>query len=243
MKLVVPTVARMPLVVGLDFSKERALVTFPHGLWGPFHLLGERYLFRKVFLHGALLDEVAEEVSQVLDVLPPRSIGQSVAGNAVVKPVGDMTGLETIDVLTAAYMPLKLAEHLPVGPLGIWTKVTTALQIGVDGFSQRREVFVGPRLPAEEFVLAAMSPGIVVPEGVGIFSAGQEPLSSSLLAGLQRDAFADRGTVSVIELDVVATALLDKRGHSDVLTGTIMLWIVPSVSQKTYLAASKADLG
>ena len=94
MKLVVPTVARMPLVVGLDFSKERALMTFPHGLWGPFRLLGERYLFGKVLLHGALLDEVAKEVPQVLHVLPPRSIGQSVAGNAVVKPVGDMTGLE-----------------------------------------------------------------------------------------------------------------------------------------------------
>ena len=213
MKLVVPTVARMPLVVGLDFSKERALMTFPHGLWGPFHLLGERYLFGKVLLHGTLLDEVAEEVSQVLDVLPPRSIGQSVAGNAVVKPVGDMTGLETIDVLTAAYMPLKLAEHLPVGPLGIWTKVTAALQIGVDGFSQRRKVFVGSRLPAEEFVLATMAPRVVVPEGPGVFRTGKEPLGNPLLFGLQGNSGPGRGVVGVIELGVVAPVLLAKRGH------------------------------
>ena len=44
-KLVVPTVACMPLVMGLNFPKESALVILPHGLWGPLHLLGERYLF------------------------------------------------------------------------------------------------------------------------------------------------------------------------------------------------------
>jgi len=213
MKLVVPTVARMPLVVGLDFSKERALMTFPHGLWGPFHLLGERYLFGKVLLHGALLDEVAEEVSQVLDVLPPRSIGQSVAGNAVLKPVGDMAGLETVDVLTAAHMPLELAEHFPIGPLGVRTKVTAALQIGVDGFPQRREVLLGPRLPAEEFVLATMTPRVVVPEGPGVFCTGKEPLGNPLLFGLQGNSGPGGGVVRVVELGVIAPVLLAERGH------------------------------
>jgi hypothetical protein len=207
-KLVVPTVARMPLVMGLNFPKESALVILPHGLWGPLYLLGERYLFGKVLLHGALLDEVAEEVPQVLHVLSPRGIGQGVAGDSFVEPVGDMTGPKTVDVLILSHMILEQAEHLPVGPLGVRTEVTATLQIGVDGLSQRGEIFVGSRLPAEEFMLAAMPPGIVIPKGVCIFSAGQESLRSSLLAGLQRDAFANRGAVSVVELDVVATALI-----------------------------------
>ena len=139
--------------------KERALVILPHGLWGPLHLLGERYLFGEILLHRAFLDEVAEEVPQVLHILPPCGIGQGVAGDPLLKPVGDMAGLETVDVLIAAHMPLEQAEHFPVGPLGVRTEVTATPQVGVDGFPQRREVFVGPRLPAEEFMLAAMPPG------------------------------------------------------------------------------------
>jgi len=70
-------------------------MAFPHGLRGPLHLLRERYLFGEVFLHRALLDKVAEEVPEVLDVLSPRSISQGVTGNSFIKPVGDMAGLET----------------------------------------------------------------------------------------------------------------------------------------------------
>lgn len=116
-------------------------------------------------------------------------------------------------MLIAAHMILEQAEHLPVGPLGVRTEVTATLQIGVDGLSQRGEIFVGPRLPAEESMLATMAPGVVVAEGPLVFRTGKNPLSSPLLAGPECNAGSRGRAVGVVELGVIAPVLVDKRGH------------------------------
>ncbi len=104
MKLVVPAVSGMPLMVSLNPLEQFALMSLPHGLRGPLDLLGKSNLLGEVFFHGSLLDEVAEEVSKVLDVLSSCGIGQVVTGNSLVEPVNNTAGSHPVDVLVTAHV-------------------------------------------------------------------------------------------------------------------------------------------